>query len=171
MNECTDHSDRKGAYESGSASQLVLERQEHGHVDIIIGDPHRKGLDLEVSRTLLGKSVEDEVAIVATNATAVASSSPRSSSSTPQIWKTKQQILICVSCGFDAFVRDYHILTKQPGATTSGTKTSGRPPLPFRCHQHLHRNKSSLGNSTMQKSICCFLVVSDAIETLAIFTR
>jgi hypothetical protein len=50
-------------YESESASQSVLERQEHVHVDIIIVDPHRKGLDLEVSRALLWKTVEDEVAI------------------------------------------------------------------------------------------------------------
>jgi hypothetical protein len=68
QDERTDHSDRKGEqirhvlptirYESASASQMVLERQEHVHVDIIIVDPPRKGLDLDVSREFLWKTEE-----------------------------------------------------------------------------------------------------------------
>jgi hypothetical protein len=144
---------------------MVLERQEHGHVDIIIVDPLRKGLDLEVSLTLLGKTVEDKVAKVTTNATAVASSLSSSPSSTPQIRNAKQQILIYVSCGFDAFVRDYHVLTKQPGATTSGTTALGRPPLP-------HRSSTTSRTLEMRSSRRALIVPSsDAIETFAIFTR
>jgi hypothetical protein len=154
---------------------MVLERQEHVHVDIIIVDPPRKGLDLDVSRALLWKTMEDEVAIVATKATALALSSSTSSSpssSMSQIRRTKQQILIYVSCGFDAFVRDYHILTKPPGATTSGTTASGHPPLPFRSSTAPAPPPQQVVPWQLDHAEGHVLFPgSDAIETLAIFTR
>jgi tRNA/tmRNA/rRNA uracil-C5-methylase (TrmA/RlmC/RlmD family) len=108
-------------YVSASASEMVLERKEHLSANAIIVDPPRKGLDAAVARALTW------------------SVKPRA-----PIDEQQPQTLFYVSCGFEAFTRDYAVLT-DPSA-----------PLPW----------------TLQLAEGHILFPgSDAIETLAIFAR
>jgi tRNA/tmRNA/rRNA uracil-C5-methylase (TrmA/RlmC/RlmD family) len=102
-------------YQSKSATEMVLKTTKISHADVIIVDPPRKGLDTEVVDGLCGDYYTGPSA--------------------------NPQCLIYVSCGFDAFRRDYDALVG-----------SGK-----------WRLDSAEGHILFPGS--------DAIETLAFFTR
>ena len=74
---------RNITYQSKSATEMVLNTNKISKADVIIVDPPRKGLDKEVVDGLCGNYSDPS---------------------------TKSQCLIYVSCGFDAFRRDYDAL-------------------------------------------------------------
>ena len=142
-------------YESASASVMVLERMEHlNDIDIIIVDPPRKGMDTDVCRALT-------TALRPPATTPTKSSKPKKNKGSNVDDQSRsneqQQMLIYVSCGFDAFVRDYLILTSSSNQSRTNTETmtsTGTNPWTI-VHAEGH----------------VLFPGSDAIETLAIFTR
>jgi tRNA/tmRNA/rRNA uracil-C5-methylase (TrmA/RlmC/RlmD family) len=125
-------------YQSASAAQMVA-RGEHDNVDVIVVDPPRKGLEDTVSAALVKAS---------RSRPRVTNAKPTSSSPTPSsVSAHRHQTLVYVSCGFDAFQRDFDILTRSDSAA----------------HHHpwkLHRAEGHV-----------LFPGSNAIETLAFFTR
>ena len=146
-------------YESASAAAMVLDRMEHinNAIDIIIVDPPRKGMGADVCHALT------------TSLPPPTSTKAMSHGNAPQTTngrrQRQQQVLIYVSCGFDAFVRDYEILTH------SSVPSSSSSPL--------SKTKSSTASNVASRHPWTLVHAeghvlfpgSDAIETLAILTR
>jgi tRNA/tmRNA/rRNA uracil-C5-methylase (TrmA/RlmC/RlmD family) len=123
-------------YQSASAAQMVARGEFHENVNVIVVDPPRKGLEDSVSAALVQASRRSPRVVTGANTT---------SSSSPHRYQT----LVYVSCGFDAFQRDFDILTRMH----DGSNSAHHP-------WKLHRAEGHV-----------LFPGSNAIETLAFFTR
>ena len=148
-------------YESSSASVMVLDRMEHmNDVDIIIVDPPRKGMDTDVCHALTTAMERKKSPIK------IPTKAKKNSHGQQPMTNDPQQVLIYVSCGFDAFVRDYQILTQSStmAVTSHQSKAKTRPSSAFDVvNKHPWNLIHAEGHVLFPGS--------DAIETLAIFTR
>ena len=153
-------------YESASASVMVLDRMEHlNDVDIIIVDPPRKGMDADVCHALttvlplLAKTTKNNNSKSKTQAGTNVDDQP--------LMNEPQQVLIYVSCGFDAFVRDYQILTQVSTTPTSNSQSKTKLKTATPSYSSCNTNPWNLRHAEGH----VLFPGSDAIETLAIFTR
>jgi tRNA/tmRNA/rRNA uracil-C5-methylase (TrmA/RlmC/RlmD family) len=151
-------------YESASASVMVLDRNEHmNDIDIIIVDPPRKGMDTDVCYALTS-TLSNPHGVKKKSSSTKTTSQQESTLDRNNVHDPRQQVLIYVSCGFDAFVRDYQILTQSTNSrTTSYQRTKSKTKS--------NHDKICTPWNLVQAEGHVLFPGSDAIETLAIFTR